>query len=74
MYQTTELGSAQINSTDQITIVLVENHDRSAVVIRWPVKPSAINVAHFGAVATVITTAFAGATVRLAQIKRERRL
>jgi hypothetical protein len=75
MNQVTELANVQLNGSGHITISLVEDGDsRSAVMIRWPVKASVISVRHFGAVATAITTAFAGATVRLAQIKRERKL
>jgi hypothetical protein len=71
MANVTELAKAKLSDSDSITIALVED-ERSTV--RWPVKASAIHVRHFGAVATAITTAFAGATVRLAQIRRERRL
>jgi hypothetical protein len=75
MSQVTELGSVRLNASDSVTIELVEAEETPAVVVvRWPVKASVINVRQFGAVATAITTAFAGATVRLAQIKRERRL
>ena len=73
MANVTELAKAKLSDSDSITIALVED-ERSTVVVRWPVKVSAIHVRHFGAVATAITTAFAGATVRLAQIRRERRL
>ena len=75
MSKVTPLGEAQVTASDSIVIELVENHEQpSAVICRWPARPSVIDAKQFGPVATALTTAFAGATVRLAQIRRERRL
>jgi hypothetical protein len=75
MTEITELASVQLSPVDTLTIELVENHEQpSAVICRWPARPSVIDAKQFGPVATALTTAFAGATVRLAQIRRERRL
>jgi hypothetical protein len=75
MTEITELASVQLSPIDTLTIELVENHEQtSAVIIRWPARPSVCNAKQFGPVATQVTTAFAGATVRLAQIRRDRKL
>jgi hypothetical protein len=75
MTEITELASVQLSTVDTLTIELVENDERpAAVIIRWPSRPGVFNAKQFGPVATALTTAFAGATLRLAQIRRERRL
>jgi hypothetical protein len=75
MSKTTELASVQLSTVDMLVIELVENDERTAaVIIRWPVRPGVFNAKQFGPVATQVTTAFAGATVRLAQIRRDRKL
>ena len=75
MTDITELASVQLSTVDTLTIELVENDERpAAVIIRWPARPSVFNAKQFGPVATQVTTAFAGATVRLAQIRRDRKL
>jgi hypothetical protein len=74
MTDITELASVQLSTVDTLTIELVENDERpAAVIIRWPARPGVFNAKQFGPVAT-LTTAFAGATVRLAQIGRDRKL
>jgi hypothetical protein len=75
MIEITELASVQLSPVETLTIELVENHERPpAVMIRWPSRPGVFNAKQFGPVATQVTTAFAGATVRLAQIRRDRKL
>jgi hypothetical protein len=75
MTEVTELASVQLSTVDTLTIELVENDERpAAVIIRWPARPGVFNAKQFGPVATQVTTAFAGATVRLAQIRRDRKL
>jgi hypothetical protein len=75
MSEITELAHVQLSPVDTLVIELVENHEQpSAVICRWPNRPSTFNAKQFGPVATALTTAFAGATVRLAQIRRERKL
>jgi hypothetical protein len=75
MSQVTELASVQLSPVDTLTIELVENHEQpSTVICRWPARSSVFDAKQFGPVATALTTAFAGATVRLAQIRRDRKL
>jgi hypothetical protein len=75
MSQITELASGQPTGSDSITIELVEADETPAVIIvRWPAKPTIIHPYRFGSVADLAARTFAAATVRLASIKRERRL
>ena len=75
MSQITELASAAITATDTITVELIEADETSAVVIvRWSTKPTVIHPYGFGTAADVAARTFAGAAVKLAQIRRDRRL
>jgi hypothetical protein len=75
MSQITELASGQLTSTETITVELIEADETPAVVIvRWPLKPTVIHPYRFGSVADLAARTFAAATVRLASIKRTRRL
>ena len=74
MSKVTPLATAQITATDTLTIELVEANETPAVVIvRWPAKPSVLHAHRFPAVAEIAARVFAAA-VKLAAIKRERRL
>jgi hypothetical protein len=44
------------------------------VIVRWPTKPTMIDPHRFPTAADIAARAFAAAVVKLAQIKRERRL
>jgi hypothetical protein len=75
MSQITELAAGQINTSDMITVELVETDQHPAVVIiTWPAKPSVVHPRRFPAAAESAARLFAAAVVRLAQIRRERRL
>jgi hypothetical protein len=75
MSQITELSSGAITATDHITIELVEADETPAVVIvRWPAKPSVFHPRRFPAGANAAAGVFAAAIVKLAHIRRERRL
>jgi hypothetical protein len=75
MTEITELGSGQLNGTASITIELVEADETPAIVIiRWPSKPTVLHPHRFGSAADTAARTFAAAAVRLAAIKRERRL
>ena len=75
MSKVTPLATAQITATDTLTIELVEANETPAVVIvRWPAKPSVLHGHRFPAVAEIAARVFAAAVVKLAAIKRERRL
>jgi hypothetical protein len=75
MSQVTVLASSQINATGTLTIELIEADKTPAVVIvRWPAKASVFHPRLFPVAADVAARTFAAAVVRLAAIKRERRL
>ena len=75
MSKVTVLSSAELSATDTLTIELIEADETPAVVIvRWPSKPTVLHPHHFPFAADVAARTFAGAAVRLAAIKRKRRL
>ena len=75
MSKVTVLSSAQLTATDTLTIELIEADETPAVVIvRWPRKPTVLHPYRFPASADTAARTFAAAVVRLAAIKRERRL
>jgi hypothetical protein len=75
MSNITELAAGQINGRDTITIELIEANETPAVIIiRWPAKPSVPHPRRFGAAADTAARIFAAAVVRLAQIRRDRKL
>jgi hypothetical protein len=75
MSQVTELASGQITAVDTITIELVDADGTPAVVIvRWPVKPSVIHPRRLPATAEIAARTTAAAVVKLAQIRRDRKL
>ena len=75
MSQITELASGKLSASDSVTVELVEADETPAVIIvMWPLKPTVIHPYRFGSVADLAARTFAAATVRLASIKRERKL
>jgi hypothetical protein len=76
MSQVTVLASGQLNGTASITIELIEANETPAVdiIIRWPSKPSVLHPRLFPAAADTAARTFAAAVVRLAQLKRDRKL
>jgi hypothetical protein len=75
MSTVTELAFAQLTATETITVELIEADQTPAVIIvRWPSKPSVFHPRRFPGVADTATRTFASAAVRLAAIKRQRRL
>jgi hypothetical protein len=75
MSKITELASGAITATDHIVIELVEADETpAAVIIRWPAKPTVLHPHRFPTTADTAARLFAAATVRLAQIRRDRRL
>jgi hypothetical protein len=73
--QITELASGQITAADTLTIELVEAEKTPAVVIvRWPVKPTVFHPRRFPLGADAAARIFASAAIKLAQIRRDRRL
>jgi hypothetical protein len=75
MSQVTELASGQITAVDAVVIELVQADETPAVVIvRWPIKPTVLHPYRFPAVADVAVRTFAAAVVRLAHIRRDRKL
>jgi hypothetical protein len=64
-----------LKSRDTIIVQLIETDETPAVVIvRWPTKPSVIHPHRFPSTADIVTRTFAAAAVRLAAMKRQRRL
>jgi len=75
MSQITLLATGAITAADTVTIELVEADETpAAIIIRWPVKASVLHPHRFGTTADTVARAFAAAAVRLAQIRRDRRL
>ncbi len=75
MSKVTELSSAQLTATDTLVIELIEANETPAVVIvRWPSKPSVLHPRLFPVAADAAARTFATAVVKLAQIRRERKL
>jgi hypothetical protein len=71
----TVLASASINATDAIVVELVEADETPAVVIvRWPAKPTVVHPQRFPAVAEIAARVFAAAAVKLAHVRRDRKL
>lgn len=68
-------GIEPVTATETITVELIQADETPAVVIiRWPGKPSVIHPHRFPTVADIAARTFAAAAVRLAAIKRDRRL
>jgi hypothetical protein len=75
MSKVTELASGQLTSTETIIVELVEADQTPAVVIiKWPSKLTVLHPHRFGSAADNAARTFAAAVVKLAQIKRERKL
>jgi hypothetical protein len=75
MSKVTPLASGHINAVDELVIELVEANETPAVVIvRWPSKPSVLQPRLFPVAADAAARTFAAAVVRLAQMRRERKL
>ena len=75
MSKVTELASGQINAVDTLAIELIEANETPAVVIvRWPAKPSVLHPRLFPAAADIAARTFAAAVVKLAQLRRDRKL
>ena len=70
-----QLATGQITSTETIIVELIEADETPAVVIvRWPSKPSVFHPCRFPSAADNAARTFASAVVKLAQIKRGRKL
>jgi hypothetical protein len=75
MSNITVLAEVQLTEFSTISIELVEANETPAVIIvRWPSKPSVFHPRRFPGAADSAARVFAAAAVRLAAIKRERRL
>ena len=76
MSTVTALAESQLNATASIAIELVEADETAAVIIiRWPQKASVIHPHRFPSAADTAARIFAAAAVvKLAQIKRDRKL
>jgi hypothetical protein len=75
MSQTTPLARGKITRADQLTISLEERDGMPPVVlITWPAAPSVASPYDFQTVAQRIANLAAQATVKLSQIRRDRKL
>jgi hypothetical protein len=75
MSKITELATGQITAGDSLIVELAEADETpAAVIIRWPVKSTVLHQRRFPPAAETAARIFAAAVVRLAQIRRERRL
>jgi hypothetical protein len=75
MSQIIELASGAITAVDTITVELIEADETpAAVIVRWPSKPTVLHPQRYGTAADVAARTFAAAAVRLAQVRRERKL
>jgi hypothetical protein len=75
MSQITELATGQITATETITVELIEaNKTPAVVIVRWPSKLSVFHARRFPGAADSAARVFAAAAVRLAAIKRARKL
>jgi hypothetical protein len=75
MSKVTELATGQITSTETITVEPVETDmTPTVVIVRWPNRPTLIDLHRFPSAADSAARTFAAAAVRLASIKRDRRL
>jgi hypothetical protein len=75
MSQITQLATGQITATDHITVELVEADATPAVVIvRWPLKATVLHARRFTSTADTCARVFAATAVRLAQIRRDRKV
>jgi hypothetical protein len=64
-----------LNSRDTIIVELVEADETpAAVIVRWPSKATVLHPHRFPAAADAAARTFAADAVRLAAIKRQRRL
>jgi hypothetical protein len=72
MSHITELAAGQINTSDTITVEL--GGRRNLVIIRWAGKPTVVHLRRFPAAADAAARVFAAAVVKLAQIRRDRRV
>jgi hypothetical protein len=75
MSKISELATAQLSVTDTLVIELIEANETPAVIIvRCPAKPSVLHPHRFPATAETAARTFAASIVKLAQLKRERKL
>jgi hypothetical protein len=75
MSNVTELATGQLTPTEAVTVELVETDETPAVVIvRWPSKPTVVHPHRFPTAADIAARTLAAAVVKLAQIRRGRKL
>jgi hypothetical protein len=75
MSKLTELASGRLTRTETIIVILSEPDGMPAsVIVHWPSKPTALDPKAFSPAADVAVKTLAAAVVRLAQVRRDRRL
>jgi hypothetical protein len=74
-HQTTQLASGLINGHDTLSIELVEPAGMpAAILVRWPAKATVCTPDAYADVAAAAMQILAAAVVRMAPIRRDRRL
>jgi hypothetical protein len=75
MHKRTELSSGELNGSGRLLIELIEPLDSPPVVaITWPPKHTISSVSNFDQVVASAMRLLANASVRLSQIRRDRKL
>jgi hypothetical protein len=75
MSQRTDLSAGNINGADRLIVEFIEPLDTPPIIaITWPSKPTVCTPANYDQTAANAMRLLAAATVRLAQIRRDRRL
>ena len=69
---TINLASGQITPSDRLSIELIETSGTSAVIIRWPDKPTVCTPAAYDNVAATATRFLANSVIKLAALRRNR--
>jgi hypothetical protein len=75
MHQRTDLAAGQINGSDRLLVELIEPPNKPPIItITWPVKATVCTPAQLDAVVAAAMRLLANSTVRLAQLRRDRKL
>ena len=75
MQKRTDLSAGTINGANRLTIELIEPSDAPPIIaINWPAKSTVCTPTNYDRTAANAMRLLAAATVRLAQIRRDRRL
>ena len=75
MHQRTDLSNGALNGSDRLIVELLESPGKPPIVaITWPPQPTVCSLATFDRVVSEAMRLLANSTVRLAQLRRDRKL